>query len=120
MENDLVLPHGPKILHPNVTGLLVQVAHGHRLKFGNIQGSRGDFVDLVFVPGGGGSGGRPFLFDIGSFHRSRRRLQALSRWLDYGARRVVSAPVTPIVSVHRAVAIHVPSWTLGWPGSGFL
>jgi hypothetical protein len=43
VENDLVLAHRAEILHAQFPGHAVQLAHLHRLQFGDVQ-RRGDFV----------------------------------------------------------------------------
>ena len=44
VEYYLVLPHGSKVLDPEIAGHLVEVAHRHCLQFGDVQRSGGDVV----------------------------------------------------------------------------
>ncbi len=45
VENDLVLAHRAEVFHAQLLGHVVQLAHLHRLQFGDVQ-RRGDFVAL--------------------------------------------------------------------------
>ena len=72
VENDLVLAHRAEIFHAQLLGHVVQLAHLHRLQFGDVE-RRGDFVALraaAFF--------RPWLLHLrffGQFDRRGRRLQ---------------------------------------------
>src|SRR5262249_65042 len=44
MENDLVFAHRAEILDAQLASHLVELVHGHRLQFGDVQRRGGDFV----------------------------------------------------------------------------
>ena len=72
VEDDLVLAHRAEIFHAQFPRHLVQLRHGHRLQFGDVDG-RGDFVALMAA-----TVREPrFLAVVGRLDRRGRRAQSV-------------------------------------------